>query len=201
MEENNIQPQAPKNSNQGSIIAAVVIIVLAIAGFAIWRSSGNRTSSNQVVQQDSSTGAAIQDQGNSGSMITGTGSPAMMGNASSTGMMASSTDMMASSSSHSTAPAPVMQNVVKTFTVKGQNFSFAPNEIKVNKGDQVKIVFENTGGFHDLVIDEFNVKTPTIPTGQSATIQFTADKTGTFQYYCSVSNHRQMGMVGNIIVQ
>lgn len=89
----------------------------------------------------------------------------------------------------------------KTFTVTGQNYSFTPTEIKVNKGDKVKIVFQNSGGFHDFVIDEFNVKTASIASGDSATVEFTADKTGTFTYYCSVANHRAMGMQGNLIVQ
>lgn len=93
------------------------------------------------------------------------------------------------------------QGNVKTFTVTGQNFSFSPSEIKVNKGDTVKIIFQNSGGFHDFVLDEFNVKTASIPSGQSATLQFVADKTGSFQYYCSVANHRAMGMFGTLTVQ
>jgi uncharacterized cupredoxin-like copper-binding protein len=32
-------------------------------------------------------------------------------------------------------------------------------------------------------------------------VQFVADKTGTFEFYCSVGNHRQMGMVGTLVVQ
>jgi nitrite reductase (NO-forming) len=64
----------------------------------------------------------------------------------------------------------------------------------------VKIVLVNKGGIHDLVIDGFNVRTPQIGDGKSAEVTFVVDKTGTFEYYCSVGNHRQMGMVGKLIV-
>lgn len=71
----------------------------------------------------------------------------------------------------------------------------------MNKDDKVTIVFKNAGGFHDFVLDAFTVKTPTIQTSNEATVSFVADKDGTFQYYCSVANHRQMGMVGTLTVK
>ena len=54
---------------------------------------------------------------------------------------------------------------------------------------------------HDWVLDEFNAKTKVIQGGQTDTVEFTASKAGTFEYYCSVGQHRQMGMVGKFIVQ
>ena len=90
---------------------------------------------------------------------------------------------------------------VKEFTVDGKNFSFAPSALTVKKGDTVRIVFKNVGGFHDLKIDEFNVATKQIGDGQTDTIEFVADKTGSFEYYCSVGSHRAMGMKGALIVQ
>ena len=89
----------------------------------------------------------------------------------------------------------------KTFTLTAKNFSFSPSEIKVNHGDKVKIVLQNGDGFHDLVIDEFNARTNRISSGQAATVEFTADKIGSFEYYCSVGTHRQMGMKGTLIVR
>lgn len=89
----------------------------------------------------------------------------------------------------------------KTFTISGKSFSFTPNEIRVKKGDIVKITFKNTGGFHDFTIDEYNVKTAQIQSGQTADVEFVADKAGTFEFYCSVGNHRAQGMKGNLIVE
>lgn len=90
---------------------------------------------------------------------------------------------------------------VKTFEVSGQNFSFAPSEIRVKKGDRVKINFTNQNGLHDWVLDEFSARTPKIQSGQTASVEFVADKTGTFEFYCSVGEHRAMGMKGNFIVE
>ncbi len=93
------------------------------------------------------------------------------------------------------------QTGVKEFEVSGNNFAFSPTEIVVNQGDTVRINFTNSGGFHDLVIDEFNARTKQLADGGKETIEFVADKTGTFEYYCSVGKHREMGMVGNLIVK
>jgi plastocyanin len=90
---------------------------------------------------------------------------------------------------------------VKTFAVTASNYKFSVPEIRVKKGDQVKIVLTSEGSFHDWVIDEFNARTTTVGAGQTAEVTFTADKTGTFEYYCSVGNHRAMGMKGTLIVE
>jgi plastocyanin len=92
-------------------------------------------------------------------------------------------------------------NTVKTFTIAGGNYYFKPNEMKVKKGDTVKITFTNDGGVHDFVIDEFNVRSKGLKSGESTDVQFVADRTGTFEFYCSVGKHRQMGMKGNLIVE
>lgn len=90
---------------------------------------------------------------------------------------------------------------VKTITVDGTNFSFTPSTITVKQGDTVKITVKNTGGMHDFAIDEFNVKTKVISSGSSDEVQFVANKKGQFEYYCSVGQHRQMGMKGTLIVE
>jgi plastocyanin len=96
---------------------------------------------------------------------------------------------------------PVSSGPEKTFTVSGANFSFTPNTITVNKGDRVKITFANIEGFHDFRIDEFHVKSNQLHAGGSDVVEFTADKAGTFEYYCSVGTHRQMGMKGTLTVK
>jgi plastocyanin len=89
----------------------------------------------------------------------------------------------------------------KTFEVKGDNFKYDPSEIRVKEGDTVVINFTNTGGFHDWVLDEFNARTKQLADGGKETVTFVASKKGTFEYYCSVGQHRQMGMKGNLIVE
>lgn len=90
---------------------------------------------------------------------------------------------------------------VKEFTIYASNFKLTPNEITVKKGDKVKITYisEDTG--HNLVIDQFNVKSNVIVKGEIQILEFTADKEGTFSMYCSVGSHRSLGMEGKIIVE
>jgi plastocyanin len=90
---------------------------------------------------------------------------------------------------------------VKAFTVTGDNFAFDLKEMKVKKGDRVRVTFKNAEGFHDFRLDEFSVATAKVAAGGEETVEFTADKAGTFEYYCSVGKHRQMGMKGNLIVE
>jgi cytochrome c oxidase subunit 2 len=86
-------------------------------------------------------------------------------------------------------------------TITASNYMFDLKEIKVKKGEPVTITLMNKEGFHDFVIDEFNAKTKQLKAGESETITFTPNKVGTFEYYCSVGQHRQMGMKGNLIVE
>ena len=99
------------------------------------------------------------------------------------------------------APGPEVAAVIKQIEIDGSNFAFAPKEVRVPYGAQVKIVFKNTGGTHDLVIDEFAVRTKIIQGDATDSVTFTADKKGSFQYYCSVGSHRAMGMWGTLVVE
>jgi len=94
-----------------------------------------------------------------------------------------------------------METSVKSFTITGSNFVYAPNVMKVKKGDTVKITFNSAGGMHDLVIDGYDVATKAIGSGKSEELTFVADKVGAFEFYCSIGNHRAMGMTGQLVVE
>lgn len=95
---------------------------------------------------------------------------------------------------------------VKTFVLNGGNFYFemdgrkAP-ELRVKKGDKVRIEFTALEGFHDWVVDEFGAVTGRVKEGESTFVEFTADQEGSFEYYCSVGSHRANGMVGTLVVE
>jgi plastocyanin len=97
-------------------------------------------------------------------------------------------------------PAGTPESEVKEFTVTGSNFAFAPKSMAVKVGDKVRITFVNSVGMHDLRLDDFAVATKVLKAGESETVEFIATKAGSFEYYCSVGTHRQMGMVGTLTV-
>ncbi|PJC49816.1 MAG: chemotaxis protein [Nitrosopumilales archaeon CG_4_9_14_0_2_um_filter_34_16] len=75
--------------------------------------------------------------------------------------------------------------------------------IKVSKGNLVQIHLinedrneSNNPSKHNLNIDEFNVHIKDLGYFQSESITFLADKTGTFDYYCSI----HLDMKGTITV-
>lgn len=107
----------------------------------------------------------------------------------------------------STEEMVVEDQDVKTFRIEGINYRFLMDgeespELRVKQGDRVRIEFESTQGFHDWVVDEFSAATAQVrPADGITTVEFVADKTGTFEYYCSVGQHRANGMFGNLIVE
>ncbi|MDZ4205655.1 MAG: plastocyanin/azurin family copper-binding protein [Patescibacteria group bacterium] len=90
---------------------------------------------------------------------------------------------------------------IKEFSVDEIPFSLSLSTIAVNLGDTVRITVKNKKGTHDLKIAEFNASTRTLNVGEEEVITFVADKLGTFEYYCSVGNHRALGMVGTLFVR
>jgi uncharacterized cupredoxin-like copper-binding protein len=97
-------------------------------------------------------------------------------------------------------PAPAEQIV--HLEVDAKDLLFEPKEIRVKKGENVHITFNNKGKMpHDLTIQDLNAGTDTISGGSSDELSFVADKQGTFQFICSVPGHAEAGMVGTIIVE
>lgn len=99
-----------------------------------------------------------------------------------------------------TPPTSVEQKII-SIDISGKNFSFTPNTIIVNKGDRVVINFSSTDGTHDWTLDEFGAKSKIVNAGEKTSISFLADKIGEFEYYCSVNQHRAMGMIGKFVVR
>ncbi|MGE5041936.1 MAG: cupredoxin domain-containing protein [Candidatus Levyibacteriota bacterium] len=88
-----------------------------------------------------------------------------------------------------------------TVQMEAGSFYYKPAQIKVKKGTKVKIVMTSHDMMHNFNIDELQVKMPLTKAGETNTVEFTADKAGTFEYYCSVGKHRLMGQVGQLIVE
>lgn len=100
-----------------------------------------------------------------------------------------------------TSEAMIEEGSVKEIVVEGSNFKFVPDTITVKKGEKTRIIFKSAGGMHDFNVDELGIKTKIINAGEEDAAEFTANEVGTFEFYCSIGNHRQMGMKGTLIVQ
>lgn len=90
---------------------------------------------------------------------------------------------------------------VKEFNIKASQWKFEPNTITVNKGDKVRIIAESLDVPHGFAIDEFGVDMYLDGVSGPKTVEFVADKVGTFPFYCSVvcgSGHSSMR--GKLIV-
>lgn len=89
---------------------------------------------------------------------------------------------------------------VLTVKMEAGSFYYKPNVINAKLGQTVRVELSAVSLQHDFNIDDLGVKSAIIPSGKSTTVEFTADTLGEFEFYCSVGNHRQQGMVGTLNV-
>lgn len=150
------------------LLGIVVVIILAVVGWAIWSGTQQAQNSGQIA-------------------VTPTTSTATQP----TSMQEPST----------TSASGSVNGQTVAVAVEGGNYYFKPNTITVKKGEKVKLTFTDAQGMHDFNIDELGVKTDVIKDGETATVEFTPSKVGTFEFYCSVGEHRQMGMKGTLVVE
>ena len=72
------------------------------------------------------------------------------------------------------------------FRIEASSFQFAPEAIHVNPGDHVTIDLVSTDVVHGLYIDGYDLSVTGDP-GQTATLSFIADRSGSFRLRCSVT--------------
>lgn len=161
-----------KNNNA---IIGIVLVAILLGGFFVFNISQNQTRSVEDTMMGDEDFMMEED----GMMVDG---GEAMGD-----------DMMVEDSM-------MDDENTKVFEIAGGAFYFTPEEMVVNEGDTVKVIFTNEGGTHDWNLDEFDVHTDIISTDESIEVTFVADAAGVYEYYCSVANHRVEGMVGTLTV-
>lgn len=123
------------------------------------------------------------------------------GGTSSSSSSSSTTSSSSSASTSATSSSSTSAANVKRIEVTLSEFAFTPNVIEVNRGDQVEIVFTNTGALpHDFRIDALNVDSGLVQPGESKTITFTASRAGEFEIHCAEPGHAPSGMTGTFKV-
>jgi len=110
--------------------------------------------------------------------------------------------------------------------VKAEALKFSPETIEVTAGQLIKLVFQNADSLdHDLSVMEFPMEMmgatqapmaghdmgnmggmePELHMaalmGQTATLEFTPTKPGTYEFFCTVAGHKEAGMKGTLFVK
>lgn len=70
--------------------------------------------------------------------------------------------------------------------IEASSFQYTPEAITVNPGDHITIDLAATDVVHGLYIDGYELNVTADP-GQTASLSFVADRSGTFRFRCSVT--------------
>jgi cytochrome c oxidase subunit II len=101
-------------------------------------------------------------------------------------------------------PAPIAaENAgqVHEIQMTAKKYEFSPNPIRVKKGERVRLIITATDRDHGIKIEAFSVEQK-LKKGIPTTVEFTADKAGTFPFKCSVHcGLGHGGMKGTLIVE
>ncbi len=97
--------------------------------------------------------------------------------------------------SQQTAPA------VHEIQMTAKKYEYSPNPVRVKKGERVRLIITATDRDHGFKLEAFNIE-QRLKKGVPTTIEFTADKAGTFPFKCSVHcGFGHGGMKGTLIVE
>lgn len=179
MSETSQQNQTAEAKKQSSTMILIIIAVLVVIGLGLAIVSGQKTPSTQ---DSASTTQEATTHPEEESMVMDT--------------PASSNPEVKDEATNA-----AQEGAITAINVEAGSFYYKPSEIKVKKGDKVKLVLNSVDMMHDFIIDELGVKVPITKSGDTSTVEFTADKAGTFEYYCSVGEHKAKGQVGKITVE
>lgn len=113
-----------------------------------------------------------------------------------------------------------------SFGVTAKEFGFVPAQLTVAVGQPVELTFQNTGAVeHDWSVREIDLAGNPPATEQSGgghmmsdmhdapklhvaagpgaqgKLTFTPTKAGTYEFFCSVTGHKEAGMIGTLTVK
>ena len=84
------------------------------------------------------------------------------------------------------APSSLISPTDRHFRVEASQFAFAPAVLYANPGDRITLDVVAIDVEHGLYLDGYGLSVQA-PPGQTAHLSFTADRTGTFRFRCSVT--------------
>jgi nitrite reductase (NO-forming) len=95
--------------------------------------------------------------------------------------------------------SPTASGVIEVHTL--DTLKFDPSELTVSPGQEIHVV--NKGNLqHDFIVDELDMATDLLDSGDEQTVTVPDDaEPAEYTYYCSVPGHRQAGMEGKLTVK
>ncbi len=88
----------------------------------------------------------------------------------------------------------------REFAVMAKDYRFSPSRLEVTQDDLVKLTVQSADVAYSLTIDAYRVSRR-VPAGGSTTLEFRADRTGTFVFYSNLTNDsRHAQMRGELVV-
>ena len=89
----------------------------------------------------------------------------------------------------------------REIALTARNYRFSPNRIEVAQDDLVKLTVQSEDNAYSLTIDEYRVSRR-VPAGGTTTLEFRADRAGTFAFYSNLTNDaRHAQMRGELVVR
>jgi heme/copper-type cytochrome/quinol oxidase subunit 2 len=73
----------------------------------------------------------------------------------------------------------------RAFAISARRYGFSPNRIEVVQGDLVTIEVKTEDIAHSLTIDDYRIAKRISP-GQPVMLEFRAERSGTFPFYCNL---------------
>ncbi len=89
-------------------------------------------------------------------------------------------------------PPPSTPTEATEITMEAKMYEFLPNEIKVNKGENVRLIITAQDINHKFIIPAYNINKE-LKHAEDTIIEFKADKEGTFTFYCDIPGHDMKG--------
>ncbi len=91
---------------------------------------------------------------------------------------------------------------VKEINIEAYNWGFNQEPVTIKKGDRVRIKLTSSSGTHGIAIPDFGVSSGPVSPGQEEIIEFTADKAGTFVYFCNIPcGQGHSSMRGQLVIE
>jgi len=88
-------------------------------------------------------------------------------------------------------------------TIEMGEYYYKPSTITASPGQSVTVTLKNVGSLqHNLYIDAINATSEMVDPGKSADFTFTApSQAGSYDFWCTVAGHKELGMVGKLEVK